>query len=166
MNGSGLTDRGGGTVESRDGPSRFLVCGVGSHRCGLPLECVAETMRPLPTEPIGGAPAFVRGVAMLRGGAVPVVDAGLLVGGRSSQSGRFVSLRVDGRRVALAVDAVMGIETLPEGPLGKLPPLLEGASEDAIESIGALDGELFMVLEAARLVPESLWTLVEQEPSR
>jgi chemotaxis signal transduction protein len=94
------------------------------------------------------------GLARVRGEAVPVVDVAHLLGRPSARSSarRFISLEVDGRPVALAVDDVLGLGELPDGAAGALPPLL-APSLAAVEALGALDRSLFLVLSAARLVP-------------
>ena len=51
-----------------------LVVMVGARACAIPLDHVAETMRPLPIEPVAGTPGFVRGVSVIRGAPTPVVD--------------------------------------------------------------------------------------------
>ena len=126
-----------------------LVTRVGDRWCALPIEHVEETMRPLPIEAMAAMPAFVLGVAIIRGHATPVVDAATLVGTTAQSRSRFVTLRVDGRRVALLVDAVLDVRPLPPG---ELPPLVAGA--DMIASLGSLDRELLVVLDAARIVAE------------
>lgn len=135
----------------------FLVCRVGALACAVPLRQVIETMRPLPTETMSGAPAFVTGLALIRGEAVPVVDAGLLVGGCAGEPTRLVTLRVGGRTVALAVDLVVGVVRLLPSSLGELPPLLEGADVQSVSSVGRLDAELLVVLQSGRILPESTW---------
>jgi purine-binding chemotaxis protein CheW len=114
-------------------------------------------MRPLAVAPLPGAPAFVRGLSVIRGRPVPVVDLGaLLSSSEPSKPTRFVTLRLDGRCVALAVEAVLSIQELP-GTLSSLPPLLAEASAEAVSAVGMLDAELILVLEAARLVPDAVW---------
>jgi purine-binding chemotaxis protein CheW len=74
---------------------------------------------------------------------------------------RFVSLRLGERSAALAVDAVLDVRSLAAGDLKEIPPLLREAGADLVSAIGALDTELLLVLEAARLVPESIWSAIE-----
>jgi len=148
------------TTESAAVAERFLVCQVGTRRCALPIDHVTETMRALPCEPLAGAPAFVLGVAVVRGCAVPVVDAGLLLGATPVGGARFVSLAVEGRTVALAVDAVLGVTPMADDAVHQLPPLLEVATGAVIEALGVLDSELLIVLRESRLVPESVWSLI------
>jgi len=132
----------------------------------LPLDDVVETMRPLPGEPLAGAPRFVRGISVIRGAPVPVVDAASLLGIGDSHAARLVTLRVGDRRVAVAVDAVLGIRALPPESLQELPPLLREAGSGVVEAIGVLDAELLLVLQSVRLVPESVWVGVRPRGER
>jgi purine-binding chemotaxis protein CheW len=143
-----------------------LLCRVDRRVCALPLAQVEETMRPLPVEPMAGAPDFVLGVAIVRGAAVPVVDAAALLGAGRSRPSRLVSLRVERRRVALAVDAVLGVHPVAGESLARLPPLLRDAAGEAVSAVGALDAELLMVLESARLVPDSVWQALDDAKAR
>jgi purine-binding chemotaxis protein CheW len=120
-------------------------------------------MRPLPVERVSGAPAYVAGLAVIRGVAVPVVEMSRWLGGAAiardttgatgGSSARFVTVRAGEHVVALAVDAVVGIRTLAATALHDLPSLLSEADSDAIASVGTLDAELLLCLRAARLVP-------------
>lgn len=146
---------------------RILVVAVQTRVCALPLVQVMETMRPLPVEPIAGLPSFVPGVSIVRGVPIPVVDLALLLGISSGVAGRFVTLRLGERQVALSVDAVLGIQDLDGCTIQKLPPLLRESSKDVIEAIGTLDAQLLFVLRAAWELPEEVWqALVVQEVSR
>jgi purine-binding chemotaxis protein CheW len=139
-----------------------LVCRVATRRCALWLEDVVETMRPLPVEPLAGAPPFVRGVAVVRGDPVPVVDVASLVGAEESCPTRFVVVTAGGRRVGLAVDDVLGVQVIPSGSLQDLQPFLGDASAEVVSAMGAVGTELVLVLRSARLVPEGVWALLEE----
>lgn len=139
-------------VPATSGEQVLLVRAAG-RACGLPIASVGETMRPLPVRPVAGTASFVRGVAIVRGEPVPVLDLGeLLAGTPERDATRFVVVRAGGRRAALAVTAVLGVARL-DGTPGALP-LVRDACGGALESLRALDGELLAVLGAARLVPE------------
>jgi purine-binding chemotaxis protein CheW len=145
---------------------RFLLCRVGELVCALPLEDVEETMRPLAVEPLAGVPPFVRGLAVVRGSPIPVVDAAaLLLDGDTSPATRFVTIKVGARRVALAVGAVVGIVEIPLDATNALPPLLHDAGLDAIAAIGRLDADLLLVLQGTRLVSDDVLTLVHSGTS-
>ena len=118
-------------------------------------------MRPLAVEAIAGGPAFVRGLAVVRGVPIPVVDAALLLSGEASHPTRFVTVKTGRRRIALAVDAVVGVVEIPLGSVDALPLLFQDAGTDAISDVGTLDAELLIVLRSARLIPEAFWATLE-----
>ena len=147
----------------------FLLCRIGSRIGALAVKDVRETMRPLPIEPLTGTPPFVLGVAIVRGSAVPVIDAGRLLDPSalpsaaitSLSAARFVSLELGDRTAVLAVDAVLDVRSLAAGIHAQIPPLLRGAGKELVSIIGALDTQLLLVLEAARLVPDSVWSEIK-----
>jgi len=137
---------------------RILLIRAGALRCGFALTEVDEVMRPLAIKRMAGMPDFVHGVSIIRGEVVPVVNLGaLLVGTSAIESNRLLVMRAGARKVAIAVDDVEGVADLPHERLQNLPPLLQETQADLIERIGALDRELLLVLEAARVLPESVW---------
>jgi purine-binding chemotaxis protein CheW len=140
--------------------SPVIVVMVGSRACAFPLHHVAETMRPLPIKPVAGTPSFVRGVSIIRGIPTAVVDLkALLENSESSPSyGRFMTLKLDNRRVVIGVDSVVGLRNLDSAQRGELPPLLRDVTADLIESFGTCDAQLLLVLRAAHIVPDEVWT--------
>ena len=145
-----------------------LVVAAGSRACAVPLAHVVETMRPLPIEAVPGMPSFVRGLAVVRGAPVPVVDLADAMGAsETSAPTRFVLLKLGSRRAVLAVSAVVGVRDLDAASLEQLPPLLRGAGTDLVEAIGMLDAELLVVLHATRILPEETWERLDaREASR
>jgi purine-binding chemotaxis protein CheW len=135
-----------------------LVCRVRRRLCAIPLAHVVETMRPLPIEALTTTLTAVMGVAIIRGVPVPVVDPGSLLGTDEAPSPtRFVTVMVDGRRVALAVEEVVGVRDFPASDLEDLPPLLRDVGAEIISAVGVLDDALLIVLRATRLLSESTW---------
>lgn len=111
-------------------------------------------MRPLPAEPVAGMPAFVRGLSVIRGTPTPVVDLDALLGAPPTDAiARYVTMRIDGRRVALAVEEVLGLRAIDPSTLQDLPPLLRNAAADVIETVGTLDTHLLAALRATRILP-------------
>jgi purine-binding chemotaxis protein CheW len=142
--------------------SRFLLVRVRATVVALPLEDTVEVMRPLPVEAVGGMPAFVRGLSIIRGAPVPVVDLGaVLAPGPARAAGRLVTIRAGERRVALAVDEILGVRSLDASALGAVPELLGESGLDPIAAIGAADRKLLLVLAASRIVPEALWPTLD-----
>jgi chemotaxis signal transduction protein len=99
---------------------------------------------------------------VIRGAPVPVVDLARAMGApdtpATKPASRFVSLRVGGRTVALLVEAVVGVRELDVSPTD-LPPLLGRA--EMIESIGALDAQLLVVLRAMRVLSTDTWRAID-----
>lgn len=154
-------------TENRPASLRFLIVRSDAFLCALPLEHVAETMRPLPVERLADMPSFLLGVSIIRGGAVPVVDAARLLGAVPVAPGRFVTVKLgETRRVALAVDSVIGVRELPEASLDELPPLIRNANAEVVSAVSTLDAELLLVLRGARLVPDSAWRAIETKDDR
>jgi len=143
-------------IQSAISKRRALFFGVQSRVCAVELTNVIEIMRPLPIEPVPGVPPFVLGVSIIRGLPTPVVDLGAVLGKPLYAADRFVTLRMGGRQVALAVSAVLGVHEL-DPTLPELPALLQGAPKDIIESISALDEQVFVILRGAWVLPEQVW---------
>lgn len=142
----------------------YLICRSNACLCALPLESVAETMRPLPVEPLAATPAFVLGISVIRGAATPVVDVARLLGSPAPvPPQRLVTLRIGARCVALAVEGVIGVHALPAAALAAVPALLSGAANETVSAISTLDAQLLLVLQSARLVPESVWAAIDAQ---
>lgn len=137
-------------------PATWLLCRAGTQLCALPTEHVIEVMRHLPITPIAGAPIYVRGMSVIRGAPVVVVDAALLVGQHTTEIARLVTIRAGTRTFALAVQSVLDISTFASDKSGQLPPLLRDTANETIEAIGILDAELLFFLRTARIVSEEV----------
>ena len=151
-----------GTGRGASGSRQLLICRVSSKLCGLPLEHVLETLRPLPLQELANMPSFVRGVALIRGRPTPVLDGGSLLGSPAthSASARLVTLELGERRVALWVDAVVGIRSIEVDALEQLPFVLRESHREQVDALGALDAELLLVLEHTRLLTEAHFQLL------
>ncbi|MBI4559810.1 MAG: chemotaxis protein CheW [Candidatus Hydrogenedentes bacterium] len=144
--------------ESSDWGGGYLVCRVCEHLWAIPIEHVQETLRPLAVEPLASMPPFVRGISVIRGSPVPVVEAATLLASENGEpSTRLVVLKTGARRVALAVQSVLGVRTLAPSSLQELPALLQKANAAAVAAIGTLDEQLLLVLRAARFIPDDVW---------
>ncbi len=151
--------------DSRDAAS-FLVCRSNSCLCALPLISVAETMRPLAIEPLAAMPPFLLGVSVIRSAPVPIVDTAKLLGSTTpTRPQRIVTVKIGDRLVGLAVESVLGVRAIPLASLNEVPPLLHQVGDDTVSAITRLDAELLLVLESARIVPESVWAAIDSAGS-
>lgn len=146
--------------------TRLLICRVGTKVCGLPLEHVRETMRPLPLERLANLPSFVSGLSVIRGRATPVLDTRVLLGAQTDvPPSRYISLRLGERVAALAVDEVLGVHGVATALLDSPPPLAGAAENPHVAALGLLDADLLVLLQHTQLLPEALWQRLEREPS-
>ena len=152
------------TIEREAQSTDVLLVEIGSRLAGIPIRDVIEVMRPLPVERVESAPPFLSGLAVVRGIATPVVDLRLLLGAPADvPPARWVSARLEERRVVLSVDGVVGMRTLPAEALGRLPGLLEGASA-AAASLGVLDRQLLVMLQASRHLLDAVDAAADEGP--
>ncbi len=140
----------------------WLLCRVGDRLLAVPLDCVIETMRPLPLRTFSGVPEFILGVSVIRGAVVPVVDVEGVLGKRAGRPRRLVTVTLDSRVVALAVDEVLGVRCLDEAALEDVPPLLGSLDQVALAAIGTLDSRLLLVLGDARLLSAEDWSRIDE----
>jgi purine-binding chemotaxis protein CheW len=148
----------------------YLICRSDDKLCALPLRHVAETMRALPIEALPAMPEFLLGAAIVRGEVMPVVDAAALLstdGKRRGLVSRFITLKLgtehDGdRRIALAVDAVLGVRMLERNIASGIAPLLSDAQQRLIDAVAMLDSELLLVLQAAHLISDNVWQRLDE----
>jgi len=134
----------------------WLACRIASHICAMPLTSIIETMRPLPCEAFPRAPDFVAGLAVIRGAPTPVASMRSLMGEPPGPSGRFVTVRITERVVALAVDEVLGVLQLNTARTTELPPLLRNIAGDTISAVTSRDADLMLFFEAARIFPPGI----------
>lgn len=133
----------------------LVVIQAGRHRVLIPLEHVREIMRPLSIEPLRETAPFVLGMSIIRGASVPVVDLVALLGRDEDETilfQRFVSLGLEGRTVALAVDEVIRVVEYPAQELAALPPLLEQAASGVVEGLFLADAKLHLLLSSSKML--------------
>ncbi len=133
--------------------SAWLYCRAGFHLCALPLTHVVEIMRPQPVAAVAGGLGFVLGLAVIRGTAMPVISAAVLLGAADGNAGRFVSIRAGAGCAVLAVEDVLGVRYADAAQAAALPPLLDGVAGDAVAAIAVRDAGFLLFLNLTRLVP-------------
>lgn len=89
-------------------------------RFALPLEQVRETVRAVAITPLAGAPGVIEGIINVRGTVTPVLDLRArfhLPQREITVNDHLILASAGGRQVALRVDRVLGIQTVPDGTL-------------------------------------------------
>jgi len=95
--------------------TELLEVEVSGERYGLPVERVAEILRPRPITPVPRTPPWVLGIAGLRGVVLPVLDLALRLGlepGPESRHQRIVVVRDGEELLGFRVDRVVGVVRL------------------------------------------------------
>jgi purine-binding chemotaxis protein CheW len=140
-------------AEPLSGVGTYVRIALGGEMYALSVDTVLEVTDVREVTPLPGAPEAVLGVFNLRGNVLPVVDVRALLGsaGAGGIAQRIVVTERAGRRVGLAVDAVIGVGPLP----GTLEPTdaehLTGALmvQGALIGLLALDSLLAAVAKSA-----------------
>jgi purine-binding chemotaxis protein CheW len=128
-----------------------LVVVAGEHYA-LPVDSVSEVAEYGTVSPLPGAPAAVLGVRNLRGSVLPVLDLAAVFGvEREGSPQRVAVVEHDRVKAGLAVDAVVGVERLPEASEEVESPYLRGAALTGGALVGVVDVPL--VLDSAQEAP-------------
>jgi purine-binding chemotaxis protein CheW len=161
----------------------YLIASAASRLCALSLSDVGETLRPPSYQPVAGAPSFVRGLALIRGNTIPLLDLGALLGQVTESPQRVITLRVGQhcnsqqgnsqqgsgqhhageRTVGLLVQSVVGVRKLPSGLFESAPKLLGQAAEECVALLGSLDAQLLVVLRSSKIVPPEVWATLNTD---
>jgi purine-binding chemotaxis protein CheW len=138
-----------------------LIAALAEQRLAVELRWVREIFTLGAMTPVPTAPPVIAGVVNWKGAIVPVLHGrrmlappGTTIGSRSRgpQTGdALVLVDVEGTRVAIAVDRIDAVTTLPLGPDGLVdkdgqvvplvdPPSLLAAARQLVEGTKELDG--------------------------
>jgi purine-binding chemotaxis protein CheW len=135
----------------------YLTFLLGKEEYAVAIERVREVLRAPAITEVPRAPAHVLGVVTVRGEVVAVVDARgrLGLGGGESASGRIVIVDAGEGPLGLLVDAVTSVVRLPRGSIEPCPQGMSAGAADCVTGIGRHRDQLFMVIDAAALLPRS-----------
>lgn len=146
------------------GIGRIVVFRLDEQLYALPIESVQEIQQIVELTPVpDSAPALV-GMIDVRGRVVPAVDMRALVGlevGQYQLDTPMILCRTHGRLVALIVDEVDDVLSLPEGCM-QAPSKLY-ALADRMIGICRLEIGLIVVLDPDRLVPDIALSALDAE---
>lgn len=102
----------------------MLVLRIGEQEYALAVDAVREVIEAPPVTQVPMAPRAVAGVAAVRGEIIPVLDLGVRLHGRRTETARrIVVVETPGEgRVALLADDVVGmIQAQSEEAIGPVP---------------------------------------------
>jgi purine-binding chemotaxis protein CheW len=128
---------------------------VGGQEYAIDIMRVKEIINPLPITPVPGAPGFMEGVIELRGLILPVVDLRKRFGleaGPPTRQNKYVLVALDGRIVALVVDAVREFLRKGKGDIAPTPTLMPGQQTRYFAGVCHHDGRIVMILDIDKVL--------------
>lgn len=99
----------------RNLPTTVLCVRLGNQLYAIPIEAVDEVLPALPIEKISRCPSFIRGIVIVRGKLIPVLDAAERLGKSDHQrplEPTIVCLRSGQRLVGVEFDEAIGLMEL------------------------------------------------------
>lgn len=134
-----------------------VVFRLGPRAMAIPLGAVSEIARPPKTTRLPHVPAWVIGIANLRGDIVSILDLeGFISGktGRSTHEQRMLALRPAGDdvRTAVLVDSVDGIQAFEDARIARVTRGFDAEIAPYARGLYQLEDELVVVLDADRLL--------------
>jgi chemotaxis signal transduction protein len=134
-----------------------VVFRLGGRVMAIPLSAVSEIARPPRVTRLPHVPAWVLGIANLRGDIVSMLDLeGFFSGktGKSSHEQRMLALRPAGDevRTAVLVDSVDGIQAFEDARVSRVTRGYDAEVAPFARGLYQLEDELVVVLDAERLL--------------
>jgi chemotaxis signal transduction protein len=134
-----------------------VVFRLGARTMAIPLAAVSEIARPPKVTRLPHVPAWVMGIANLRGDIVSMLDLeGFLSGkaGKSSHEQRMLALRPSGDevRTAVLVDGVDGIQAFEDARIARVTRGYDAEVAPYARGLYQLEDDLVVVLDADRLL--------------
>jgi chemotaxis signal transduction protein len=123
---------------------------------GFDIMSVQEIIRPPKLSKVPRTPAYVDGIANLRGVVLPIIDMRPRFGmdhAEDTDSTRVLVIDVDGVKIGLRVDRVKQVTSLSKSDIEEPPAAIHGTSTDYLTGVVKLDSgaRLIMALDAAKV---------------
>lgn len=152
-------------AERRSEPgAAHAVFEAGTDRFAIDARYVLQVERLSGLVPVPGLPSYVRGVTMLRGEVVAVIDLRILLGLSSrglTDLSRLVVLGEDAMEIAVLVDRALEVQTLLPEEILPLP-----AAAGARDHVRGITREGTSVLDGATLLADPRLWIDEADESR
>jgi len=151
----------------------LVVFALGDQEFALPLAAVEEVLRlPDTVAALPHADAVAIGTTSVRGSLLPLLSLRALLAIPATEATprtRVLVARIGAHRVGLLVDAMRGVERVPESMIDPVPQALtRGSAEARIQAICRLEGgkRLVSVLAAEHLLREDITARLAQGGTR
>lgn len=135
---------------------KYLIFSVGNEMYGMEMRYITEIIGMQPITEVPEMPEYVKGVTILRGKIIPVMDARL----RFKKEVRayddrtcIIVLNTNNSSIGLIVDSVSEVLTMRDEDIAPPPEMYKGRHK-YIRGIGKADGSVKLLLDCQRLLTD------------
>lgn len=143
---------------------QFLVFSLGSEEYAIDILKVQEIRDYENVTRVSGAPAFIKGVANLRGVIVPIVDLRikfLLEHAEYNAQTVVIVINIGARVVGVVVDRVSDVVTLAPGQTKPAPEFGLGLPLEYVDGLGDLGERMLILVDIEKLMTSPEMALVD-----
>jgi two-component system chemotaxis response regulator CheY len=141
-------------MQSTSEERKLVVFHLGEEEMGVEVSQVREIIRVSHITPLPRSPAFIKGVANIRGQVITIIDLAERLSLPSHDGeGRIMVMELKGHTVGVMVDAVSEVLQLPLADI-QPPTLLSGSGIelDYLTGIANMDGRLIILVDLEKIL--------------
>ena len=145
--------------------NEYLTFTLGDEEYGVDILKVQEIRGYEAVTKIANAPAFIKGVANLRGTIVPIVDMRIKFNLGEPVYDQFtvvIILNIAGRVVGMVVDSVSDVIALSAEQVRPAPDFSSSFDTRYITGLGTVDERMLILVDIERLMSAEDMALMEQ----
>lgn len=127
------------------GEAKYIVFQLGNEKYSMNLSYVSGIEDSYSIVPVPNGPANIKGIMNLRGDVVPVFSLRqkfMMPEADKSQSGKLLLAFTRGMVVAFEVDSIVGIETVEEKNINKVPKVVMNQETKYMDCVLKLGKEI------------------------
>jgi len=150
-------------AQKTDGSIQLLTFKLDDQEYALDIANVVQVVRMVAITRAPKAPDFVEGMVNLRGKVVPVIDIRKRCGLATKPydlNTQLLIARADGRMMALIVDVVSEVLTMPIDNIE--PPSQIGTEMENLAAVGKLGDRLLLIIDPSTLLAEADMAQVQE----
>ena len=153
---------------AQTGASEYLTFRLGDEEYGVEILKVQEIRGYEAVTKIANAPAFIKGVANLRGTIVPIVDIRIKFNLGEPVYDQFtvvIILNIAGRVVGIVVDSVSDVLALSAEQIRPAPDFSSSFDTRYITGLGTVEDRMLILVDIERLMSAEDMGLIETAAS-
>jgi len=143
----------GSVAATIDEEIQLVTFRLDDQEYALDINNVVQVVRMVATTPMPEAPEIVKGVINVRGKVIPVIDVRKRFNLRAKAydlNTQLLIAQINGRLMALIVDAVSEVLTMPAGNVE--PPSEIAPQMERLSAVGKLGGRLLLMPDLSRIL--------------